>query len=248
MRKRSERGAVVMEATIALSAFIFFIYTILSILNICYIQSRISIAMNVAAKQISQYCYLYYKIGGGELNDAITDEAEEARQIADETVDGVIQIVDSLSDAENSASAHNLDGLFAAIQSGSASAESLIKTYGDILADDPMGFIIGIGKLAASEGFDKLKGEVIGKLLAEVFMKKNLKDFDGDDPEKFLQRYHVKDGMDGLDFKYSVLMPQKEDLVQLVVTYDVSVIKLLGIDYSFTFRQVAKSAVWGEGQ
>ena len=37
------------------------------------------------------------------------------------------------------------------------------------------------------------------------------------------------------------------DQIQLVVTYDVEVIKLLNIDFTFTFRQCAKTTAWGNG-
>lgn len=57
---KKQKGAIVVEATIALSAFMFAIFTILSIVNICFIQARLGVALNTAAKEISQYSYLYY--------------------------------------------------------------------------------------------------------------------------------------------------------------------------------------------
>ena len=61
MRKENENGAIVVEATISLSVFIFVIFTILSIVNICYIQAKMSTALDTAAREISQYSYLYFK-------------------------------------------------------------------------------------------------------------------------------------------------------------------------------------------
>ena len=54
MRKENENGAIVVEATISLSVFIFVIFTILSIVNICYIQAKMSTALDTAAREISQ--------------------------------------------------------------------------------------------------------------------------------------------------------------------------------------------------
>ena len=45
MRKGNERGAIVVEATVSLTAFIFAIFTILSIVNVYYIQAKISMAL-----------------------------------------------------------------------------------------------------------------------------------------------------------------------------------------------------------
>lgn len=56
-----ERGAIVVEATISLSMFIFVIFTILSIVNIYYIQGKMNTAVIYAAKEMSQYSVAYYK-------------------------------------------------------------------------------------------------------------------------------------------------------------------------------------------
>ncbi len=64
---RDESGSVTVEATISLSAFMFAIVTILTIVNVCIVQARMSYALNTTAKEISQYSYLYSLTG---LNDS----------------------------------------------------------------------------------------------------------------------------------------------------------------------------------
>ena len=49
-RSKSEKGAVIVEATIVLPMFIFAILIILSVVDICYVQSKMSVALNSAAK------------------------------------------------------------------------------------------------------------------------------------------------------------------------------------------------------
>ena len=63
MRKDRESGAIVVEANLSLTAFVFAMFTILNVVNICYIQSRIGCALDFAAKEIAQYSYLYFKLG-----------------------------------------------------------------------------------------------------------------------------------------------------------------------------------------
>ena len=53
MQEKKERGAIVMEASIALTAFMFLILTLLQIVNIYYIQGRVGVALNAAAKDLS---------------------------------------------------------------------------------------------------------------------------------------------------------------------------------------------------
>lgn len=50
----TESGSVTIEATISLSAFMFAIVTILTIVNICIAQARIAYAINTTAKEISE--------------------------------------------------------------------------------------------------------------------------------------------------------------------------------------------------
>ena len=57
-KQKRERGAIIVEATISLTMFIFAMFTLYSLVNICYVQSKMSVAVNVAAKEMSQYAYL----------------------------------------------------------------------------------------------------------------------------------------------------------------------------------------------
>lgn len=247
MRKNKERGAIVVEATISLTAFIFTIFTILSIVNICYIQSKIGLSLNSAAKEISQYSYLYYKFGVNELDGSISAGTEDEKEVATSTIDGIGTFMSSMADAKTDAESLDFDSMMNDINSGVDEVDSLITMYADKLADDPKGFIVGMGKMAGSELKEEAK-VVLGKVLAKTFMKKNLKAFPGDDPNDFLIRHGIEDGMAGLDFNYTALMAYgTSNQIQLVCTYDVKVIQLLDIDYTFTFRQCAQTTAWGDG-
>lgn len=247
MGKERQRGAIVIEATLSLTAFVFTIFTLLSIVNIYYIQARMSIALNSAAKEISQYSYLYYKIGVDKAEAELNEGTEEARKTAEKTIDGVGTLLDSLSGAANSMETGDFDSLIQEIETGSDSAEDLYQMYASQLSEDPKGFIIGMAKMAGNEMKEEVK-VYLGQILAKAFMQKNLKAFKDDDPDNFLKRYRVVGGMDGLDFDYSALMAYgTSNQIQLVVTYEVQVIRLLNFDFKFKFRQVAKTTAWGNG-
>ena len=247
MRKENERGAIVVEATLSLTAFVFAIFTLLTLVTVYYIQAKMSVALNSAAKEISQYSYLYYALGINEYDATLSEGTEDSKKTAEDTIDGVGAVLDSLSGAQNSVSTGDFDQLVADIEAGATSVDSLVTMYADKLADDPKGFILGMGKMAGSELKEEVK-VILGQVLAKTFMQKNLKSHQDDNPDSFLQRYRVVDGMAGLDFDYTALMAYgTSNQIQLVVTYDVSVIKLLNIDYTFTFRQCAKTTAWGNG-
>ncbi len=248
MKRERERGALVVEATVSLTLFMFAIFTILSLVNIYFIQARMSVALNSAAKEVSQYSYLYYFFGVDELDKNLSDGTEDSKLTATETIDGVGALMGSLSKAEHSVDSGDFSGLVNAVKSGSESVDSLVTMYADKLSTDPKGFILGMGKLAVSEFKESGVKAVIGQVMAKTFMRKNLMAYKGDDPDAYLKRYNVVDGMAGLDFKYTTLMAYgTSDQIQLCVTYDVRVLRLLNIDFKFTFRQVAKTCAWDNG-
>ena len=253
MRKDNQRGAIVVEATLSLTAFVFTIFTILTLVNVCYIQAKMSVALNSAAKEISQYSYLYYKVGLDKANAAAAEGKDKAETIAKNTIDGALAIYSSMSDIQNDiedGEIYTPDGfetMCEELEKSGKTAKSLLTQYANELSEDPKGFLMGVGKLALATGLEEIKEE-LGEVLAEAFMKKNLVAHKDDTPDRFLKHYGIEDGMAGLDFEYSSLMAYgKSNLIQLCVTYDVHVIKLLNVDFKFKFRQVAKAEAWGNG-
>ena len=89
---RDESGSVTVEATISLSAFMFAIVTILTIVNICVVQAKMSIAINATAKELSHYSYLYSLTGipGGQAKLA------EAAANTEGDINGVLSDVNTV--------------------------------------------------------------------------------------------------------------------------------------------------------
>lgn len=244
---KNEKGDIVVEAILSLSVFLFAIFTLLSFVKIFYIQGRMSIALNSAAKEISQYSYIYYKFGLNELDQKLSEDTEGSRELATDTIDCMSGFMNAISTAKSSYDTKNMDNMIGAIEGGSENVKELYKMYAEPLSEDPMGLIMGMGKLAVSDLKEEGKA-VLARVLATSFMKKNLKASEDTDPDHFLRSYGVIEGLDGLDFQYTVLMPQgKSSLVQLVVTYDVQLVQLLEIDFKFKIRQCAKTSAWGNG-
>lgn len=249
MRKDRERGAVIVEGIISLTTFMFAIFTILSIVNICYIQARMSNALNSAAKEISQYSFFYYKFGIDKAENKLSQDSDvkEGREMADKTVAGMGALMDNLSNANSNMESGNFDGLVSDIQSGKSNVDSMVNDWADAIADDPKGLLIGMGKMMGNELVQEGKS-LLCEVLAKAFMKKNLKAFPEDDPERFLHAYRVVNGMKGLDFQYTTFLQDGvSNEIQIVVTYDVRVLEFFNLDFDFTFRQCVKTTAWGRG-
>jgi len=258
---KKENGSVTIEATISLSAFMFAIVTLLTIVNICIVQAKVSYAINTTAREISQYSYLYSLTG---LNDR-EKEIAEAGKVQTQDLSSVLSDVNTVyNEIENlgntgNQSFDNIDDIMSAWDDVSGSVENIqgagssIKSSIENIAKDPKNLLFGIAKLGATEVFDLAKSRLIAEPLAKVMCKKNLvdeKDGDVDAYLKFLGVVPSASGsyIDGLDFSKSSLFPYGSSEIRINVSYDVKVIALLPIDFHFHFNQTAITHGWLAGE
>lgn len=210
--KDKEQGAVVVEATIALSVFVFTLYIILSVVDICYTQAKIGIAINSAAKEMSQYAYLYDAFG-----------------------------MDEYFGTENKGKSSEMMEHF------STFLDSISANTADFSADISAAFKQG-SEQAANDSLTEYGKNLIGMGLAKALMEKNLVSFEGDSADAFLRRCHVKNGLKGLNYiNTTFLTDVNQSEINLIVSYQINVVRLLGNDYSFNFVQRATTTAWGGG-
>lgn len=263
MKKQSdgEKGAIIIEATISLTAFMFAIITLLTIVNICIVQARMAVAINMTAKEISQYSYLYSLTGfqksEAELSNAASEETKELNQILTD-VNTVFNEIEALGQTGNS-TPDDIDSILASwdgmlgsaqkIESAGSSIESTIEN----IAKDPKKLMFGIAKLAASNTLEFAKSRMIAAPLAKVMCQKHLVSSANGTAEAYLQSLGVVPGatgsyIDGLDFSKSSIFPYGSNEITVSVTYKVKVIALLPIDFSFQFHQTAVTHGWLAGE
>lgn len=223
-----ERGAIVIEATLSLSFFIFVMFTMLSFINIAYAQARIAVAVNAAAKEMSQYAQIYYATGmnevltgDGGIGSEITGEVAGAASTVSENIDlatPVFEMLDMLSGSDTSSTI--------------SSFSSEVSAAGDAIEGDNLGDYI-----------KNASGEVLGK----YFMQKNLSNYEGQTADDFLSSLRVVDGLDGIDFAGTSFLESTSGNVNLIVSYKIRVIELLGFEYDFCFSHYAYTKAWGSG-
>lgn len=73
-----ERGAVIIEASLSLTFFMFTMFTLLSVIQIAYAQSRMSVALTSATKSIAEYAHVFYAV---ELDKAFEGTGGESSEL-----------------------------------------------------------------------------------------------------------------------------------------------------------------------
>ncbi|MEG2428807.1 MAG: hypothetical protein RSA99_00310, partial [Oscillospiraceae bacterium] len=256
---KSERGSVTVEATISLTAFMFAIITILTMINISTVQAKMSVAINTTAKEISQYSYLYGLTGFNQSNKTISDDANETKGDIDGVITNVNAVFNEIGNLGKTAEKvepkdpttilEAWDDVGASLDNVGEAKSKLEEQFKKI-GDDPKQFIFGITKLIASEGLELAKSKLIAAPLSKAMVQKHLKNYKNDSTENFLQTLGVVPSkgsgkyIDGLDFGESTLFPYGSDEIKIVVTYKVKVIALLPIKKDFTFTQTALTHGW----
>lgn len=157
MEFKSERGAVIIEATLSLTMFMFALLTVYSIFHICLAQSRISAALNDTAKEISQYSYVYDLTGlneqqanlaanGGAAESILSDNLSEVNDIYD-AFEGISSGVTSIASSPENAESFLYYVLNEGIDQvkGSAAGEVARLLMRKHFGSDPDGFLKGLG-------------------------------------------------------------------------------------------------------
>ena len=131
---KGERGAVIVEASLALPFFMFAIYTLLSIIQISYTQARMAVALDSATKQVTEYIHVYFALG---LDEQLTGQGGESSKLANgvaEFLQGLGTETGTINDElgqylDNAGKALQGDSLVAMIQdlAGSGLVEQIMK-------------------------------------------------------------------------------------------------------------------------
>lgn len=144
MNFKSEQGAIVIEATLSLTAFLFAVVTLYTMFHVSLAQARIGTALNNTAKEISQYAYIYDLTGLNEKQANLAAKGGAAKSFLNDDLSQIEDLYDAIGGITNSA---------VNVVSSGENAESFLY-------------------YALNEGVDAAKGKVTGEL-SRALIKKN---------------------------------------------------------------------------
>ena len=236
----NEKGAVVIEATISLTLFMFLIVTLLSVVNMCTAQVKIGTALNQAAKELSEFTYIYGISGINDLQKLNYDNADDTRQDANEILNSICGSMNAIEKLGNGSGT-----AWEAVDSVSGTAmdaEALMKKIAT--SEDPSAWLKDIARIAANEGYEFLKGRLTG-VIAKSLMVKNLTLSDYSECDGYLKRVGVVGGLSGLKCGNSTVFLNGSDDIILNCQYDLEVVEFFGETISFHISLYAYTKVWG---
>lgn len=262
--KHSQVGSATIEAVVSFTGFLFVIFTILNIVNLCRAQMLVSNAMDTVTKELTQYSY-FYQISGLRKFD------QEIQAIGDENSVNLNNLASSVGNLYNalgtavSSSEEEIRGLNNSLQEGSltsdgvqavllnldtqatnvtASIERVEAQIGDVI-DNPVTYLKSIIAVAGSQGLDTLKSHVIAAPLAKSLMVKHFGDNKAE-ANAILEQLGVVGGLDGMNFTRSTIFQKDHpDEIHLAVYYKVKVIQLFKwADFEATICKETRARAW----
>lgn len=221
MRKNKEResGAIIIEATIALTTFMFAIVSILFVAHICYAQAKIGTVIDGVAKDLSEFSYVYSMTGLTDKQSKLNTDAEKARKDVDNVVDNLDNVTQTLGN---------------------------LKTLGSSLANDSE-MQQSMMALLKNEAANKAES-LATSFLVKQLTKGRLSGTDAD-CETVLKKLGVEKTagtyLDSIDFGDSVFCVNGSAEIKVVAQYSVKLIELLKVDITFDICQCASTKAWG---
>ena len=267
--RNRQKGSVSVEATLSLTIFVFFMISLVCLINVCRVQSKVSNALHLAAMDISNISYLYYITGMYDADTAIQTAAKEASGKLVEKIKPVDDVLDNtetlfgligsggtlaVETVKNpSQIGDTLDELRRMKEEGNSEVDALKSNFGSIqeqakdIAKDPAGFVKLMVQSGIGEGMD-----VVKNLLAGVFAKSLMEEHisAGDtvgDVDAYLKSLGVEDGLSGMSFMASSLFAGDDNTdINLVVMYRVNIFPLFNLP-TIPFAQSASTRAWLSG-
>ena len=122
---KDEKGYIVVETLIAFTLYLLAILSILSLVNISVVQSRVHYAVTEACESVAMYSYVFQATGQAKHITGMSGKAETAEANAQTVVENLNQIINSVQSLD-------LSGVKGGVQ-GAIQASSRIRVK-DVLA------------------------------------------------------------------------------------------------------------------
>ena len=230
LSQKDERGYIVVETVGSFMLFTFLMVSILSLINLVAVQSRMHFALTETAQVISMYSYVLEVTGAADHIQNLSRKADTVRVESGEFKKNLNAILDILND-EKSFKVSEWKASVDAVEENAKALGSRGESWLNDITADPKASL----QLIMSYGVDELSSEVVERLMYPLmnhYLGNGM--MSGDE---FLRRFNVQGGVSSLSFHTFDLLKldhtgdtntrllDADGNVRLVVQYD--------IDYTF---------------
>ena len=237
-KRKNDSGLVTVETALFLVIFMAFYLTILWFGRLAYAEIVMQQALDATAMQISQYGYVLTKTGVVSAINKTAKEAEETKKNIETVKTGIqdfTSALDGVSDYDISDS--DIEKIKTAYGSGKE-AYTVASGY----FKDPKGLLTGLLAIGQAKAENQVLTYLVGAIASgqiEGYLESIC-----EDPDAYLKRLGIVDGLAGLDFSQSSLIADQTQDVYVTVEFRVkSPISMFNIGER-TVRLSASTRIW----
>ena len=225
----NQRGSVTVEAAIALPVFICLIVSVVFVVKVVYVHEMIQHAIDETANQIADLGYIFYVSGAGEIHDSIRDGIDSKAEIFRRHSTDIINALNDLENIEE--------------------IDQAVETIEDVMeevSENPLEELKSIAFHIASGAFNDVKTQLIRPLVKQN-IKKYLKVDEAADINTKLLGLNIENGFDGLNFNKSNFFKDRNNDIEIVVEYRMSLALPVKILPEIKMVQTACAKAWTIG-
>lgn len=181
--KNKRNGYIVVETIGSFLLFVFLNISILSLINIVTVQTRIHYALTQAAETLSMYSYILDAMGIADHLVASAEKSEAVVSAGEELVDNINTVMSSLQSLD-------IEGL----EESTGAIVDQAEGFADTMTNDPEKILQGLLNYGVQELSSAALGACVQPLVGWYLTNGE------QSGDAYLRSAHVIGGLDGLDF------------------------------------------------
>lgn len=258
---RKNDAVITVEATIAFTTFAIIMLTILFLIRIVFVYALVQHQINMAAKEIASYSYIYSAAGAMEIDDNIQSNTAGAENYFNTNIGNIVDGIDSIISLGESASSvaqsDDIDSLItSAEQAGSdyyAMKDKLSSSVDSFktIVSDPKTLLKSIGSVFLGNATSDLKayfgGEIVRAMMSSYLEDMNNAGGTSYDPETRLEKLGVVGGLSGIDFSESVFnetVNGQKHCIDIVACYKIKPVAPINIYKELAMMNKVTVKMW----
>jgi len=243
--RKDENGYIVVETIGSFMLFVFLMISILTLINITIVQSKVHYALTQTANELSMYSYVVDALG---LTDTVKTTSETGEEVQGQ-INSVVNDINSIQSGVSGMTGGTAD-FMSNLNIVMDSVGSLSGTIDGVI-QDPSGTFYNV----LLYGLDKTKNYAMQELVIRPMVEKYMKNGDVS-ANDYLRRFNViEEGGELLDLSTSVYINSAGDIVivaeyKINYAYGLGALPLPEAMKTLTITQTAKTKAWlgGEGE
>lgn len=239
-------AVITVEATIAFTTFAILMLTILFLIRIVFVYELVQHQINMAAKEIASYSYIYSAVGAMEVDDNIQSNTGAAEGYINGNLENIVDGIDSIisfgSSAADTAGADNIESFIESAKQTGNDYYAMREQFPDAadsfktIVGDPKSLLKAMGSIFLGNAVGDIKtyfgGEIVRAMMSSYLEDMNNAGGASYDPQTRLEKLGIEGGLSGIDFSgssFNETVDGQQHCIDIVACYKVKPISPISI-------------------